>query len=178
MCRCNRAYCFRFETAKALRCYVHCICLDLAPAPAGLAFNLTRNPVDRHNKHTFCATRTSSADYSFQLRHPFRQLLVAVSCGNRFHEVAQTSLTKVSSKDSLRSFTLIVFLQVQQGLEEAVSKSRKQIKERKNRSKKVRGTKKAGGLFCPYLPLSLLTLPRSSVQCTASFWSLHIFAVY
>ena len=68
---------------------------------------------------------------------------------------AQTSLTQVSSKDSLRSFTLIVFLQVQQGLEEAVSKSRKQIKERKNRSKKVRGTKKAGGIFCPYLPLSL-----------------------
>ena len=34
---------------------------------------------------------------------------------------------------------------VQQGLQEAVSKSRKQIKERKNRTKKLRGTKKAGG---------------------------------
>lgn len=35
---------------------------------------------------------------------------------------------------------------VQQGLQEAVSKSRKQIKERKNRSKKLRGTKKSSGI--------------------------------
>ena len=41
---------------------------------------------------------------------------------------------------------------VQQGLQEAVSKSRKQIKERKNRTKKLRGTKKASGaLYQPPL---------------------------